>query len=294
LAQRLDEIRAAAAGDRRLAASLTASPVVDDLGGPIGNDLRDAADLLDAILQRVAANLVTAENRQTGELRLRARVGDDLAVARRLSALLGSQVNRVAQLERRIADAGQHAPTLSAASRELTSVRTELEAEDRQRTGILDGLASAAARVDHLRKVEADVRELAARCREKVLQAPKLAVPSVDALGDPPAVDAAGIEPWAATRARVQPWLERMQRLDAAFALARERFQAALDERDQQRGLLQAFRGKAAAHGFGEHPDIEPLYRAAEDVLWSAPCDLVAAAPLVQRYLEAVNAKVAR
>jgi hypothetical protein len=56
--------------------------------------------------------------------------------------------------------------------------------------------------------------------------------------------------------------------------------------------LLQAFRDKAAAHGFGEHREIEPLYRAAEVVLWSAPCDLVAAAPLVQQYILAVNAKV--
>jgi hypothetical protein len=91
----------------------------------------------------------------------------------------------------------------------------------------------------------------------------------------------------------VQPWLERLDRLGSAFDQARQRFQQVLDTRDQQRGLLQAFRDKAAGSGLGEHPDLEPLYRAAADVLWAAPCDLDRAAPLVQQYLAAVNAAVA-
>ena len=73
----------------------------------------------------------------------------------------------------------------------------------------------------------------------------------------------------------------------------RRRFQQPLDERDDLRGLLQSFRDKAGAHGFAESSDLEPLYRQAESLLWSAPCDVAAARPLVERYVAAVNAKIA-
>ena len=292
VALRLDEIRALAPRDRREAAAMTSTPLVDDLGGHVGNDLSDAANLLEAVLQRVARNLATAEARQSDTLRLRAQVAGDLALAQRLSALLGSQVNRVAKIAQRVEAAAGQGDDVDAIAGPLRSVCVELQAEDRQRSELLDRVAGGGARLDALRNAESGLRDLAARCREKVLQAPNLAVPSVAALGDVPTLDAADGEPWAATRARLQPWVERVDRAEAAFEFARQKFQAALDERDQQRGLLQAFRDKAAEHGFGEHPEIEPLYRAAEAVLWSAPCDLVAAAPLVQRYLVAVNAKV--
>ncbi len=292
LALRLDEIRAQVSRDRRAAAALTAAPVVDDLGGPVGNDLADAANLLDAVLQRVAGNLDRAEADHADDLRLRAVVADQLALAQRLSALLGSQVNRVAKIADRVAAAGRGEDEFAAIAGPLQSVAAELESAAAHRVDVLDRLQRAAEHIENLRSTEVNVRELVARCREKVLQAPNLAVPSVDALGETPVVDPAAGEPWVATLGRVQPWLDRVERVGAALEFARTKFQAALDERDQQRGLLQAFRDKAAAHGFGEHQEIEPLYRAAEEVLWSAPCDLVAAAPMVQLYILAVNAKV--
>ena len=292
LALRLDEIRAQVTRDRRAAAALTAAPVVDDLGGPVGNDLADAAKLLDAVLQRVAGNLDRSEADQADDLRLRAVVADQLVVAQRLSALLGSQVNRVAKIADRVAAADRGADDFAAIAAPLRSVTAELENAAAQRVDVLGRLQGAAERVETLRTTEVSVRELAARCREKVLQAPNLAVPSVAALGETPVVDPGAGEPWVATLGRVQPWLDRVDRVGAALDFARQKFQAALDERDQQRGLLQAFRDKAAAYGFGEHHEIEPLYRAAEAVLWSAPCDLVAAGPLVQEYLAAVNARV--
>ena len=292
VALRLDEIRTLAPRDRREAAAKTTVPLVDDLGGPVGNDLSDAANLLEAVLQRVARNLDTAEARQSDTLRLRAQVTGDLALALRLSALLGSQVNRVGKIAQRVEAAAGQADDLDAIAGPLRTMCVELQAEDRQRSELLDQVAAGGMRLDALRNAESGLRDLAARCREKVLQAPNLAVPSVAALGEVPTSDPADGEPWAATRGRMQPWVERVARAEAAFEFARQKFQAALDERDQQRGLLQAFRDKAAEHGFGEHPEIEPLYRAAAAVLWSAPCDLVAAAPLVQQYIVAVNAKV--
>jgi len=84
----------------------------------------------------------------------------------------------------------------------------------------------------------------------------------------------------------------KVQRLEAAIAEARRRFQQALDDRDDLRGLLQSFRDKADAHGLGEDADLEPAYRRGREALWTAPCDLVAARPLVDSYVAAVNAKI--
>ena len=60
-------------------------------------------------------------------------------------------------------------------------------------------------------------------------------------------------------------------------------------ERDELRGLVQAFHDKAGEAGLDEHVDLDPAYRAAADELWTAPCDLAKARDLVQRYIAAVN-----
>ena len=99
--------------------------------------------------------------------------------------------------------------------------------------------------------------------------------------------------PWAAARGVMVPVLDKIERLDAALAEARHRYQQPLDDRDDLRGLLQSFRDKAAAHGLGENSDLEPLYRRAESYLWAAPCDLAAARPLVDRYVAVVNTMIA-
>jgi hypothetical protein len=292
LTTRLDEVRALAATDRLAAVRRMEAPVVDDLGGPVGSNVDDAARLFDAVLTRVASNVAAAETAHADMIRVRAQFADQLAVAQQLSTSLGSQVNRVTQIANRAATASHDDEWVSVTGA-LRSVVDDLRREDQQRTALVDRLAVAPARLEALRAEETQVRELSVRCRAKVLQAPNLAVPSVAALGELPTVDAAAGEPWAATRARIEPWLDRVDRIGAALAHARTRFQQPLDQRDQQRGLLQAFRDKAAAAGYGEHPDVETLYRSAEQVLWSAPCDLAAAEPLVQQFLGVVNAKVA-
>jgi hypothetical protein len=89
------------------------------------------------------------------------------------------------------------------------------------------------------------------------------------------------------------PYLSRLDRLGAALDEVERRFRATLDRRNELRGLLQAYRDKAGQRRLAEDPRLEPKYRAAKDVLWSAPCDLTAAEPLVAAYTDAVNALVA-
>ena len=60
--------------------------------------------------------------------------------------------------------------------------------------------------------------------------------------------------------------------------------------RDELRGLLGAYRAKAAALGAAEDPELTSRYRRARDLLWTAPCQLAAADDAVRGYQRAVLA----
>ncbi|HET8684924.1 MAG TPA: hypothetical protein VFM54_24090 [Micromonosporaceae bacterium] len=87
--------------------------------------------------------------------------------------------------------------------------------------------------------------------------------------------------------AQVLPMLERAG--EAALGRAQEREAAAnalLARRDELRGRLDSYRVKADHLGLGEHAELSRAYRAAWDLLWTAPCALPAAARAVWRYQE--------
>jgi chromosome segregation ATPase len=63
-----------------------------------------------------------------------------------------------------------------------------------------------------------------------------------------------------------------------------------LDRRDELRGLLDAYRARAAQMGGAEDQDLEALHERARGLLWSAPCDLLAAADAVTGFQQAVLA----
>ncbi len=287
IGERLAAINVAAEKDRERAAAMLGQPLVDGLGAAVGSDVDDAARLLDAILAAVGVRLDTAEQRQRRDAELFAAIEADLTEGERLSALLGEQVNSVAQLRRRQAQRSD--PQALAA--EAARVRAALQTGDSERQRLLAAAATNDDRLRRLKAHEAEVRVLATTCRAKVLAAPALAVPSVDALGELP--DVGMTRPWAAVRADLQPYVDRLDRVERALDQAERRFRVALDERDDLRGLLQGFRGKAAAAGHGEDPQIEPLYGRAASLLWSAPCDVAAARPLVDQYVAEVNRLVA-
>jgi hypothetical protein len=288
LADRLQAISDTAEHDRKQAAQLAIQPVVDDLGGPVGNNLANAAALVDAIVTRVEQRVSSTESRLAAEVGVAAKVDSDLAIAERLANQLGSHVNRVAQLRDRSVDHRSAAALADEAAR----LRSELEAADAERRQTFAQWTAVPERLAELSNEETAVRQLAERCRVKIANAPSLGVPAVAAVGDLPSIADLEAMPWAAARATMTPILVKVERLHAAFAEAGRRFRQPLDDRDDQRGLLQAFRDKAAEHGFGESADVEPLYRQAESVLWAAPCDLASARPLVERYVAAVNALI--
>jgi hypothetical protein len=62
----------------------------------------------------------------------------------------------------------------------------------------------------------------------------------------------------------------------------------ALSRRDELRGLLGAYQAKAARLGAAEDPGLTDRYDRAHGLLWTAPCDLEAAADAVTGYQQAV------
>jgi len=65
---------------------------------------------------------------------------------------------------------------------------------------------------------------------------------------------------------------------------------AQLERRDEMRGLLDAYKAKAAQLGAAEDLHLAGLYEQARDALWTAPCDLAAADAAVRSYQQAVLA----
>jgi hypothetical protein len=63
-----------------------------------------------------------------------------------------------------------------------------------------------------------------------------------------------------------------------------------LSRRDELRGLLDAYKAKAARLGAAEDLGLAARYDQARELLWTAPCDLNAAADAVNRFQQAVLA----
>jgi hypothetical protein len=93
---------------------------------------------------------------------------------------------------------------------------------------------------------------------------------------------------------RLAAELDAIEKLAAAATRgcrdAEQAAAAGLDRRDELRGLLDAYKAKAASLGAAENAELDALYGQARTELWSAPCDLGAAATAVTSYQQAVLA----
>ncbi|HEY6792598.1 MAG TPA: hypothetical protein VI365_35330 [Trebonia sp.] len=77
----------------------------------------------------------------------------------------------------------------------------------------------------------------------------------------------------------------------AAYRKAADDAESALSRREELRGMLQAYKAKAARLGGAEDFGLTERYDAARELLWTAPCDLGAAADAVAVYQQAILAK---
>jgi hypothetical protein len=69
---------------------------------------------------------------------------------------------------------------------------------------------------------------------------------------------------------------------------------ALVARRDELRGLLGAYKAKAARLGAAENEDLAARYDQARELLWTAPCDLAAATAAVTGYQQAILAMEGR
>jgi hypothetical protein len=176
---------------------------------------------------------------------------------------------------------------------DLAGVQTELDQALTARTEFDHRLAGVQEVIVLIARAETEAERVRAEVREKIA-APKL----------PPASAAA-----AHLRGRVadlqrersgQSWtllgrnlsaLEKNSRVILENAQKRVgQIRAPLDRRDELRGLLEAYRARAARHGIAETPALTAAYGLARDLLWSAPCDLAGAEAAVRHYRAAVGA----
>lgn len=173
-----------------------------------------------------------------------------------------------------------------------STLENELAEARRARDECDDRLAGLTTTLERIR----ETYDRTARARETVLA--KIADPVLPE--QPDALTGLGEQVGALALLRNQGrWSElagRMNDLERATAdalrTAEEVFQAIaglLDRRNELRGRLEAYRAKAARLGQAENTDLGRLYQRAQQLLWSAPCDLGAATVAVATYQRAVG-----
>lgn len=250
--------------------------------------LRDGIADIDAVWREVLPRLDAADT--------------TLAELRQQLALLGTVEPAVDRLDRRVRDTRSMVMddplglSPDAADDLDRAVADAARAVGQLRRGH-DALDADLARTEVL---VAEARSLLARAGTALAEAQAkvrdpgglAAVPStavVEVLAERAAALRAERGPWLATRDRLDAWLNTAERLVEQLTVAVRRNRQPLDRRDQLRGLLSAYRAKAAAVGRIEDGEVADLIDEAHNELFTAPTDLGRASALVRDIGERVQ-----
>jgi hypothetical protein len=95
---------------------------------------------------------------------------------------------------------------------------------------------------------------------------------------------------WPAAAESLEHWQEAAAELQARASAVAATNRAPLERRNDLRGLLDAYRAKAAAIGLAEDPKLTNLYRAAHEALYAYRCDVQQAEMRVRDYGRAIGA----
>jgi len=177
---------------------------------------------------------------------------------------------------------------------------------------LADRVAAAAIRVDELVRLRDEAHQriaavtaaaaTARSAREDAVAAWQQAAAKITAGALPPApADLADLSARLADLGtllsagrwtRLESELDLLERelaaVTAKFKEAERAVVAAMDKRDELRGLLGAYKAKAARLGAVEDSGLAQHYDRARQLLWTAPCDLAAAEAAVTGYQQAV------
>ncbi len=258
-----------------------------DVTGALAVSLPEACRLSDALAASLRARLgldvseadTSARIRQLRAAveRVRDLVDREPASAHEAGAAL------LAKLDKRVSDAMARAQRGADTGGLIGPLETDVARAERDlivgaanRRAEAHDAAWARALREELEARGVALRDLAARCVAEVTPAPRFAVPDVSALGrvptDPAAVDA---------------YLVRLDAVGRALTMAQDAYAAALSERDELRGRLDAYAAKAAALGVvspsssGDLAELEGRTAAALD---AKPADLDRARALLAAY----------
>lgn len=271
------------------------SRLPDPFGKPSAFTFPEACILADAILARLVDLIATDTVTASGVAARIEPVRAAIERCRQQAAMVGTATDRIealhAELEQALDGTDSEAITevVTRVDTEITGIERDLIKEVGIRSGLAFELSALRRQYGELQVLEAAVRELADRCREKIADPPRLAVPDVTVIGEPPAAPSGTGADWAGSRAEAREYAERLDRVAGALEQARRAFAEPLQEREDLRGLLGAYRTRAFERGLAENVELAAQYRRAHDQLWSAPCDLVTARALVTDYQTAVR-----
>jgi hypothetical protein len=232
-------------------------PLADGLGPDIQAEFRDAESALAA--QRAAANadpLALWHPAPDGAAGSGVGGRVDTAAAERLRERVAALTPRIAELDRLRQQARQRIDGLAAATLSARAARQDAVTARRD----------TEVRISALPPLPPDIPE------------PPLA--SLGAL--------AADRQWSRLAAELDRCEAELAAAAAQTAGVRETAAAALDKRDELRGLLRAYKAKAARLGAAEDPDLAAQFDKAYGLLWTAPCDLTAAQAAVAAYQRAI------
>ena len=239
-------------------------PLTDGLGADIQAEFRDAESAVAA--QRAAANADPlalwrpAAGGTTGRAAGEGSV--DTAAADRVRERVGALTPRIAELDRLRQQARLRIDDLAAAAAAARAARQDAVAARRD----------VAVRVSALPPLPPQV--------------PEPPLPTLAAL-------AAGGQ-WSRLAAELDRCDAELAAANAQTADLSQTAAAAIDKRDELRGLLRAYKAKAARLGAAEDQDLSARHDQAYGLLWTAPCDLAAAEAAVAAYQRAILATEGR
>ncbi|QYC39870.1 hypothetical protein Nocox_11255 [Nonomuraea coxensis DSM 45129] len=236
------------------------------------NDLLPRLDAADAALRRVRA--------------LEAELGEDAPGLDQTDAELGRL--RADTVEDPLGAPVE--PSLDRVSRLLATTVAELELAVTVKQEYARRRENLVAALDRVRAAESEARLAHGAVVVKIALPPQAQPRSrVDALAG--ALDALDVS--------ADPWVLRAKRLAGLEDDARGAAQQAqatakalyglVGRRDELRGRLGACQVMAVRKGLAEDPATGELFERARALLWSAPCDLTAAAAAVETYQRAIH-----
>jgi hypothetical protein len=255
-----------------------------EMPGGLAVSLPEAGRLNDALTGQLRTKLALAHDATEQAARIRAlraprerlrdQVGLEPATTRDDAArTLAGFMLRLDQLSDRAERGADVGGMLAPLEMEATTYERDLIVGNARRRDARSKVLSARELRADLEAREQALEKLAATCVATVDNAPRLAVPDVDALGPVPV-----------TPDEIDDYLHKLDRVSQALEFAQHKYADALAQHTDLVALLDAYVAKARAQGVADNPDLAESERHARAVLARTPAPMAVAQQLVATY----------